>query len=96
MSIFFNFELELVKERIYNDYIEPIEEYTFVVPQNWFIDIYERDIVPMFDYQDVDINEFLDVYDPDIEGQFIYTLAKQAGVVIDEGWCALVDDNYDY
>ena len=92
MNFVVEFELELVKERIYNDYIKPIEEYTYVIPQDWFINVYENHLIAMFDYEDVDLDEFLDVYDPEKEGVYIYNLAKQENVIIDEGWCAIIED----
>ncbi len=92
MKINFNVEYELVKEVNYNmDTIEPIEEYTFVVPAEWLSKLYKEHIVKMFDYKGIELDEFLDVYDPEIEGTAIYYLAKNEDVIIEEGWAEVAE-----
>lgn len=92
MKITFNIEYELTKEVNYHmDTIEPIEEYVFVVPGDWFHDLYNNYIVDRFDYRDVPIEEFLNVYIPDREGEAIYLLAKSQGVIIEEGWAEIAE-----
>ena len=91
MNLTINIEFELVKERIYDDDIEAIAEYIYVVSGEWLSEIYRNHIVKMFDYEGVDLDEFLDVYDPDVEGTAIYYLAKEEGEIIEEGWSEIAE-----
>ena len=91
MNLTINVEFELVKKRIYDDDIEVIAEYTYVVSGEWLSEIYRNHIVKMFDYESVDLDEFLDVYDPDVEGTTIYYLAKEEGEIIEEGWSEIAE-----
>lgn len=92
MEIDFNVEYELVKEVNYNiDTIEPVEEYTFIVPAEWFSKLYKEHIVKMFDYEDIELDEFLNIYDPEVEGTAIYYLAKEQNVIIEEGWSEVAE-----
>ena len=92
MEIDFNVEYELVKEVNYNmDTIEPVEEYTFIVPAEWFSKLYKEHIVKMFDYEDIELDEFLSIYDSEVEGTAIYYLAKGQNVIIEEGWSEVAE-----
>lgn len=92
MEIDFNVEYELVKEVNYNmDTIKPVEEYTFIVPAEWFSKLYKEHIVKMFDYEDIELDEFLNIYDPEVEGMAIYYLAKGQNVIIEEGWSEVAE-----
>ena len=91
MKLTINVEFELVKEKIYDDDIEVIAEYTYVVSGEWLSETYKNHIVKMFDYEGVSLDEFLDVYDPDIEGTAIYHLAKEEGEIIEEGWSEIAE-----
>lgn len=91
MKLTINVEFELVKEKIYDDDIEVIAEYTYVVSGEWLSETYKNHIVKMFDYEEVSLDEFLDVYDPDVEGTAIYYLAKEQGEIIEEGWSELAE-----
>lgn len=82
------FEYELVKEAEYDDNIERINEYTFVVDAHWLEELYETHLRQLFGY-DCYIDEFLDVYDPDFEGTIIYMLAQNQNKIKEEGWCAV-------
>ncbi len=93
MKLAIDFEYELTKEINYHlDSIEPIEEYVFIVPGEWFHDLYNNYIVEKFCYYDVPIEKFLDAYDPEVEGEAIYILAKSQGVIKEEGWAQVVQD----
>jgi hypothetical protein len=91
MQVEFHVEYELVKERVYDDDIEVIAEYTYVVSGEWLSEIYRNHIIKMFDYEGVDLDEFLYIYDPDVEGTAIYYLAKGEGEIIEEGWSELAE-----
>lgn len=92
MRVTFNVEYELTKDVIYNiESNEPMEEYTYVVPAEWLSKLYYKHIVPMFDYDDCDLNEFLDVYDPEVEGTVIYHIAAKQQVIIEEGWSEVAE-----
>ena len=91
MQVEFRVEYELVKEVVYDDDIEIVAEYTYVVSAEWLTKLYREHLIYMFDLQEIDFDEFLDTYDPEVEGTAIYLLAKQAGEIIEEGWSELAE-----
>ena len=86
MQVEFKVEYELTKEVVYDDDIEIVAEYTFIVSAEWLSKLYKEHLIYMFDLQEVTFDEFLDTYDPEVEGQSIYFLAKSQGQIIEEGW----------
>lgn len=95
MQINFNVEYELIKDRVYDDEIEIVAEYTYVVPAEWLRNLYKEHLIKMFHLEETDFDDFLDIYDPEIEGTAIYHLAKSQGKIIEEGWSEVVNDD-DY
>ena len=91
MKVTFNVEYELVKEKVYDDEIEVVAEYTYVVPAEWLSKLYKEHITKMFHYEEDDFDEFLCCYDPEVEGTAIYHLAKSDNVIIDEGWAEVAE-----
>ena len=91
MQIEFSVEYELTKEVIYDDDIEIVAEYTYIVSAEWLTKLYREHLIYMFDLQEVDFDEFLDTYDPEVEGTAIYHLAKSAGEIIEEGWSEVAE-----
>lgn len=96
MKINFNVEYELVKDKIYDEEIEVIAEYTYIVPAEWLTRLYKEHLIYMFELQEISFDEFLDTYDPEIEGTAIYHLAKSQGKIIEEGWSEVVNDDEYY
>ena len=85
MYMTFDVEYELTKEVIYNDDIEPISEYTFVISGAWLNILWHESLRGLFtDYESLD--DFLDIYDPEYEGSIIYEYSKKAGEIKEEGW----------
>ncbi len=91
MQVEFRVEYELTKEVVYDDDIEVVAEYTYIVSAEWLTKLYREHLIYMFDLQEVDFDEFLDTYDPEVEGTAIYFLAKQAGEIIEEGWSEIAE-----
>lgn len=91
MQVEFKVEYELTKEVVYDDDIEIVAEYTFIVSAEWLSKLYKEHLIYMFDLQEVTFDEFLDTYDPEVEGQSIYFLAKSQGQIIEEGWSEIAD-----
>lgn len=83
--------IELTKEKAYDENGEVIEEYTFVVNEEWLSKLYYEHIIKMFDYKDYTLDEFLEMYDCDIEGTAIYYIAKGLGEIIEEGWSEIAE-----
>ena len=92
MKITFNVQYELVKERVYDELNEVVQEYTFVVSAEWLSKLYYEHLINMLHYEDYTLDEFLDMYDEEVEGTAIYYLAKGQGEIIEEGWSEVVDD----
>ena len=86
MQITFSVEYELTKEVVYDDDIEAIAEYTFVVSAEWLSKLYNEHLIKIFHYEDHTLDEFLDLYEPEVEGVSIYYLAKGQNEIIEEGW----------
>ena len=91
MQITFSVEYELTKEVVYDDDIEVVAEYTFVVSAEWLSKLYYEHLINMFHYEDYTLCEFLDMYDEEIEGTAIYYLAKGQGEIIEEGWSEIAE-----
>ncbi len=91
MQVEFYVEYELTKEVVYDDDIEIIAEYTYIVSAEWLSKLYKEHLVKMFNCEDLDFEEFLDVYDPEVEGTAIYHLAKSEGQIIEEGWSEIAE-----
>lgn len=91
MQVEFKVEYELTKEVVYDDDIEIVAEYTFIVSAEWLSKLYKEHLIYMFDLQEVTFDDFLDTYDPEVEGQSIYFLAKSQGQIIEEGWSEIAD-----
>ncbi len=91
MRVTFNVEYELTKEVVYDEDIEVVAEYTFVVSAEWLSKLYNEHLIKMFHYEDFTLDEFLDAYDPDVEGVSIYYLAKSQNEIIEEGWSEIAE-----
>lgn len=91
MQIEFSVQYELTKEVVYDDDIEIVAEYTFIVSAEWLSKIYNEHLINMFHYEDYTLDEFLDMYDPEVEGVSIYHLAKGQGEIIEEGWSEIAE-----
>ena len=90
MYITFEVEYELTKEVLYNDDIEPVEEYTFVIPGAWLNILWHESLRGLFtDYDSLD--EFLDAYDPEYEGQIIYLVSQKNHQIKEEGWKEVIE-----
>lgn len=96
MKVTFNVEYELIKDRVYDEDIEIVAEYTYVVPAEWLRNLYTEHLINMFHLEEVDFDDFLDIYDPEVEGTAIYYLAKSQRKIIEEGWSAIANDDEYY
>lgn len=79
----FKVEYELNRAYIYNEDGEAIGETNFVVPADWFVQMFGETIWGEL-RTGISIEEFFEEYVPEYDGEFVYQEAIKDGVLVED------------